>query len=284
MIKWFKLQEQETMAWRIIKVSLMLIWFAFVEYLLRAYNDVPIPAGFCRIFPCALIEYTWFKMVITILMRVFAILYVLEFQMKWATLGIALISLIMFSIEESNGVYTRTAIFSAVFCVQALAYWYSSHPIAAARAYSIQVVAAGYSLAGISKVLHSGFWPADASNLLLQFKKGILNNYYNVGSVEAVQSQVFYLGFFVEHQTLLVVLLTGVLFLELFAFLALVNPRATVVYGILLLTMHIGIHLTMDIFLYPISLPMIILFLNPLYHLLRLISHLYERIFKQYGA
>lgn len=276
----FKLKPNETIGWRVMKLSLMLIWFMFVVYILVSYNSITIPAGFCRFFPCFFVERIWFKLLLGSLMCSFAIAYIVEYQMKYATLGISIISLLVFSIEESNGVYSRTALFSAVFCAQTLAYWFTLNPIQQALAFSKQIIAAGYTLAGISKVLHSGFWPADAPYLLLQFKKGILNNYYNVGSVDAVQHQVFFLNYFSEHQTLLMLLLTGVLLLELFAFVALINAKATFIYGLLLFAMHMGIQMTMDIFLYPISLPMLILFLNPFYNLPRLLNGAYKRFIK----
>lgn len=276
----FKLQQGETIAWRIIKIPLMLIWIPLIHSILTTYSSITLPVGFCRLFPCSIIAYAGFRTLIAILMYFFAALYVLEYQMKWATLGVSIIALLVFSIEESNGVYSRTAIFSAIFCVQTLAYWFTLKPIQQALAFSKQIIAAGYTLAGISKVLHSGFWPAGAPYLLLQFKKGILNNYYNVGSIDAVQHQVFFLGYFSEHQTLLMVLLTGVLLLKLFAFVALINAKAIIIYGLLLFAMHIGIQMTMDIFLYPISLPMLILFLNPFYNLPRLLNGAYKRFIK----
>lgn len=217
-------------------------------------------------------------------MYFFAALYVLEYQMKWATLGVSIISLLVFSIEESNGVYSRTAIFSAIFCVQTLAYWFTIKPIQQALAFSKQIIAAGYTLAGLSKMLHSGFWPADAPYLLLQIKKGILNNYYNFGNNDDVQSQLAFFDFFTLHPNLLVCLLTIVLFVELFAFIALIGDKVCIVYGVLLLSMHLCIQLVMGIYISPIANPMLILFLNPLYNFPRLLNGAYKRFIRQNGA
>jgi hypothetical protein len=210
----------------------------------------------------------------------FAALYVLEYKMKWATLGISIISLLVFSIEESNGVYSRTALFSAVFCAQTLAYWFTLKPIQQALTFSKQIIAAGYTLAGISKVLHSGFWPADAPYLLLQIKKGILNNYFNFSNNGDVQFQMACFDFFTVHSNLLVCLLTIVLLIELFAFLAIINDTICIIYGVLLLSMYLGIQFVMDIYIFPIANPMLILFLNPFYNLPRLLNGAYKRFIK----
>jgi hypothetical protein len=60
-------------------------------------------------------------------------------------------------------------------------------------------------------------------------------------------------------------LLTISLILELFAWISLGSKKRAIIYGILLLSMHIGIKLTMDISLVTISGPMLIFMVNPLF-------------------
>lgn len=260
-----KLKDGETISWRLMKVSLMLIWLMFIRHILSVYNDIPLPAGVCSIFPCDFFKIDIFRSILIPISYILSFLYIFEYRMKLTTFLIFIFTIFTFSFEESNGIYGRTAILTSVFGVQFIAYILKGKKYADPILFSRQIIAAAYTLAGISKLTKTGItWPLDAPYLLLQIKKGAYYSYFNNGDTTFLDSQNIIIKFFTDHPYLLLISLFSVFLLELCSFIILVNNKTAFAYGILLLLMHIGIWYTMDIIIYYIVYPMVIILLNPL--------------------
>lgn len=88
------------------------------------------------------------------------------------------------------------------------------------------------------------------------------------------ESEVFNykMDLLIEYPVVFSVLLFGALMIELTSSFALFNKKTRILYGLLLLSMHIGIwylfHIKITAFIYPV----LIFLLNPLYLFLRLFT------------
>lgn len=266
-----------------MKLLLAYVWLSFLQPVLHYYHEVPMPAGVCAYLPCDFFGYAWVRGLLWYLALVLVVLYIFEFRMRITLFLMALLSLFAFSLEESNGIYNRTAILSALMLAQFLAYVFRRAKGVDPVSFSRQIIAAAYTLACLSKLRQSGFtWAWDAPNLLLQIRKGAYYAYFDGGNTTQLQLAQDMGEFFAAWPALLYGGLLLAFLLELFSFVILINARTAFWYGILLLFMHLGIYLVMDIIIYPIVYPMLVVLLNPLYTLTRLMpatwrAHLGEK-------
>jgi hypothetical protein len=274
----FRLKEGETLYWRLLKLSLAWVWFKAVGTAVMLHLRPDTVTGICRYLPCDWLALPWLSPLLMIICMMLALLYVLEIRMKWTCLLMFAVSLVVFSYEQSVGIYNRTATFTALFMVQALAYIFTQDKAANRLRFSVQIIAATYTLSGLSKLTESGWrWVTDAPYLLLQMKKGAYQHYYAAGDAGFLVEKQAYVDFFTRYPGLLVFLLGTVLLAELSAVLMLTGKRMALIYGVILTGMHIGIYLFMDILIRPIAYPMCIILLNPLYRLYQAVSWIYRR-------
>lgn len=84
--------------------------------------------------------------------------------------------------------------------------------------------------------------------------------------------------FILSHPTLVYVLLSISLFLELFAFVIVLNKRIAFIYGFILFGMHLGIQYVMNIYIKDIVNCMIVFTLNPIFILCTFGIFLFEKI------
>ena len=256
--------------WVCIKIPLIYIWLKVVKDCLLTGYSVPIPLGICKFFDCTLFLEGWGLALITFTALLLSIAYVADFKMKWVTLCLFILSVIVFTSEESSGILKRNGTFSYLFLAQSFAYWFNKSNVLKLShsriQYSVQAVTVGYFLAACSKLLDSGIgWASDGSRITLQVLKSIHYAYYtNLENVELVKGEEV-LRFLNESQNVIHVVLAASLILELFALTAAVNRRAGRWYGLALLMLHIGIYYIMDVFIYSFAVPMVIVLINPLY-------------------
>ena len=178
-----------------------------------------------------------------------------------------LLSLLCFTLEESNGILNRSSLYTMVFLAQSIAYFRNHAELKTERVqFPVQIIAAGYMLAGISKLRETGLmWVAEAPQASLQIVKGYCAAYFNFGDISQLQKGIT-LAAFALHHALFVKILFGVsLFLELFAWVAVKNKTRTLVYGLLLTGMHMGIYYFMHILIVAIFFPMLLFMVNPVY-------------------
>jgi hypothetical protein len=273
------LKNGETLEWRAIKISLAFFWIMMMRQVLSSYGITGQYHGICNWFPCNVLAAEWVKNVVQLLCWAVAILYVLEVRMTITCFALAFLSTVIFTFEESHGVFIRSSTYSAIFFAQVFAYAFAKNKPFSRIHFSKQIIAATYTLSGLSKLYYSGFtWFAGGKYLLLQVKKGAYYKFFDTGHEAILHEKDNYIRFFIENPTLFNLLLLGALLLELTCGLLLFSRKLSYVYGILLVCMHIGIQMVMDIIIAPIAFPMIILLLNPLYLFLLPFAFLRKKI------
>lgn len=257
--------------WNLAKVSLIFIWFVKSTTILLTYQSAPIPAGIFTWFDFAFIENPIWRYLIILLNITFSGMYLFEKRMTVSTMCLFVISVFTFSLEESNGILNRYSLLSFLFFAQYLAYqigvFYPKLDYTQLRfTFSIQAIAATYILSAISKLSVSGiFWASSSKYLPLQILKSHQYKYVTNADIDYVNTGNKLASFVQENHTLITALLTISLLLELFAWLSIGSKKRALLYGCLLMLMHIGINWLMDIRLIGISRPMYIFLVNPLF-------------------
>lgn len=200
-----------------------------------------------------------------------SIMYVFDWKMTFATGILFLTSMVIVTFHESNGIFARATILSAVLGAQFFSYLrkeFDEHfDIGKFRyQYSVQMVAAGYVLAGIAKVNSSGLgWFLSSDGFVLQIIKNFYFLYSDTGDNAWIEKAQFISHLFILYPFLPKLLLLGALFLELLCFVVLLDNKVRLWWGFGLLLMHIGIAYLMGIGISVIAFPMVIFFINPLY-------------------
>ena len=191
--------------------------------------------------------------------------------MLYTTLLLFLLTLLVYSIEESNGLRDRRGILSLLFFAQFLAYLFQRLGTDTALEknriqFTAQFIAGAYLLAAISKLTASGLaWISDSPYVALQILKSFDYAYFDTGLKVHLAKGIQMSYFITTHTSLIKALFTSTLVLELFAFVIMFSKRLAFIYSILLLGMHLGILIVMDIFFPTISMPLIIILINPFY-------------------
>jgi hypothetical protein len=108
-------------------------------------------------------------------------------------------------------------------------------------------------------------WVSNSKYLSLQILKSYYYKFVNYADYMILKEGIELASFVQDNQNVITALLTISLILELFAWISLGSKKRAIIYGILLLSMHIGIKITMDISLVAISGPMLIFMVNPLF-------------------
>ncbi len=260
-----------TTEWLAAKISIMYVWLLITIEILFIYDGAPFPQGIFTIETIASIENRITNYLLILASLVFGMMYLYEIKMRLTTIALFIISVFAFSLEESNGILNRYSLLSFIFFAQFLAYqisyYYKNLDHTQLRfTFSIQAIAAGYILSGLSKLLVSGFsWVTNSKYLSLQIIKSHYYNYLTYGNPETLELGEKY-ALFAQHNSIVIEsLLTASIILELFAWISIGNKKRALVYGILLMLMHTGIGILMDIKLVGISRPMFIFMVNPLF-------------------
>lgn len=278
--------NQEEIAWVCIKVTLLIFWMSNMFIMLADLSPICfLPIGVCKLFCFSALFTSLGKLILSGAIVLFSLLYLLEKQMFFVTFVQFLISTIIISHHESNGMFHHATIFSPLFAAQSLAYWQyhrnKDFAIAHYRTqYSIQMISASYTLAGISKINASGLeWINSGNFFALQIVKNYSFIYFATGIKNTITDGYRIANYLQHHTYLIKIFLSISLFLELFCFLALISKSTRIAFGIGLLFMHTGIWLIMGIPFGVIAPVMLILFLNPL-HLFYQLSIRFISIFK----
>ncbi len=270
--------------WAFIKIVLILLWVKLASIVFNSFQTAPLPQGICKIFPCEFFLDGFGKYLLIFTLVIVTVLYVLEIKQVFSCLIIFIISTLLFTIEESNGILNRSSLFTFVFFAQFLAYLLHSYdPTTNIKKdriqFSVQVIAAGYTLSALSKLYQSGFmWIQDGQRITLQILKSFQTLYVTDGDVKNLETAQEMVSFIENHETLVFILLGSSLILELFALIAVKSKKHALVYGILLTFMHIGIFIVMDIAIVSIVIPMILFMVNPFYIIWLFVKGLYKKI------
>lgn len=260
--------------WLFIKISLAFFWLANMFVLLAGIREIIInPVGIIKWYDFAPMFSSTGKIMVSILLVALAVAYVLEKQMLLATFLQFVFSLFIISRHESGGMFNHTTIYTVIFGVQFIAYLQSRFNVQFDLAkyriqYSIQIIAAMYVLAGISKLSTSGWiWISSGEMFSLQVLKNYSFIYYAHGDKSALNEGARLANELLQQKNLIRLFLTASLLLELGCFIVLLNTRIRKVFAVALLLMHAGIKIIMAIPFGVIAPVMVIFFLNPLYWL-----------------
>ncbi len=208
----------------------------------------------------------------------FSVLYVLEKKMLFTTGVLFLITVVIISFHEANGIYARATVLSAVMGAQFMAYliqkFSPEFDLDKYRyQFSVQMIVAGYVLAGIAKLKDGGIgWFMSSDGFALQVIKNFNFLYADTANVKYLATAQNVTSLFIAHPYIPQSLLFVSLVLELFCFVVLLQPKITVWWGLCLLLMHLGIAFLMGIGISVIAFPMLIFFVNPLFVLFQLIK------------
>lgn len=252
--------------WIGIKATLCLFWLGIVWFTSINQDNLPYPTGICRLFNCSILTSHYTFVTFLVISVTLSILYLLEKWMFITTLLMFLTSLLFFTLEESNGILNYNGLYTMIFLVQAFAYFRNNDNIKIERVqFPIQIIAAGYMLAGIAKLKESGLsWITEAPQASIQILKNYCYAYFDTGDIHYMDKGMKLANFVLENVFFAKMLFAISLFLELFAWIAIKNKQTALIYGLLLTAMHIGILYIMHILIFSIFMPMLIFLVNPL--------------------
>lgn len=261
------LLPNEKIKWNCIKIPFILFWAFFTTYALHQTNSFSINKGLCQLLNCNFILISSVKIVGIALIILLTILYLFERKMKLTLFALFVVSLIIYSAHESYGVQLRTGLIPLIFLAQYFAYqFFQKDPEKLYHNrihYTVQVVVASYTLSALSKLITSGFsWFYDAKYMVLQMLKSNQTHYFDgIVSYESIHS--WKVDFVLNNPIFIATLLLGALLIELTSSIGLINTKTRLIYGILLLIMHIGIFFFFNILIFPFIIPMVLFMINP---------------------
>lgn len=132
-----------------------------------------------------------------------------------------------------------------------------------ANYFTMQVIAAAYIVAGISKlILSKGTWIDQLPNIAVAVQRNHDQRYYNDLTPGLMEKGRFLADLIAQHPTATRLLFSGGLLVELLAFLALLNRRAAFLVGVSLYVMHVLIEQTMALNFYRNKWILLIYFIN----------------------
>ncbi len=271
------------MEWLYLKLSWVLVSLPVTCIMVYEGSGCPFPTGICRLYSFAPIFSIYGKPLLVGTLVVLCLLYLFEKKMLLTTFLLSLLSCIIISHHESNGIFFRATILSLIWIGQFLAYiryhFDRTFDLLHYRIqYSVQMIAAVYTLAGIAKIRASGLGWINAGDMFpLQVMKNYAFLYFDSGSqtVWAEGKTIAY--FLMKHHGFIRLFLAVSLGLELFCLAAAIGRKWLISFGVGLLLMHIGIAAIMGIGISVIGKPMVVFFLNPLYRVKQLADYFLKK-------
>lgn len=248
----FSKVHYESWEWTLMRLAFA--WFGIYKGtpLDLPYHAQPDPAGIAQFVDVTWITSSPWQSVLTILFYGLIFLYCINRLPLIATGGLLTIQTLAGTLGNSQGAtHHTTQIVGFVLLGQVLAHVYwklrrqnnkaltGPAPPSSLIYLSQQLLAAGYVASGISKIVRSrGNWISDTANFPVQLAKGRDKQYYDFLVETPAETGAWMLRLLTDYPALAKALLGTGLFLELFAFLALLNRPLLALFGIGLLAMH----------------------------------------------
>lgn len=276
-------KSNSSLEWVSIKLSFVLVAAPITCLMALNAQGCPFPTGICRVYDFAPFFSAPGSYIVISLFLVLCALYVAEKGMLVTTFLLAAMSCIIISRHESNGIFYRATVLSVIWIFQFLAYlFYRLRPGFRIEIYRIQygmqAIAAVYTLAGVAKIAASGLgWIDAGANFPSQIVKNYSYLYFDSGDIAQLHQGYTFALFLLHHPGVVQFFLAVSLFLEVFCMVAVLNKRISLIWGLGLLMMHIGIAAIMGIGISVIAKPMVVFFINPLYLIIRGLKHLWQR-------
>ncbi len=257
--------------WKFMKISFSILWLFSFFLILYRFNYAPTREGILKLFPASFYFGFYTKAIVFFITCTLVYNYIAEKYMLLSLFVLSLISLFVFSLEDSNSDFNRNNMITGIFFGQFFAYSifnrYNDFNISKYRVqFSIQIIAISYTLSAIAKLRVSGInWVTDGLLMPLQILKTNYFVFVNNGNIEKINGAYKMIDLVNQYSSGVMVVLAFTLVIELFALFSIINKKSAFIYGILLLLMHIGIYIVLDIAIMGAYIPMLIFMINPLY-------------------
>ena len=86
--------------WRLAKISLIILWFLNIAIILLSYNSAPIKQGIFNWYSFNFIENPIWRYLILLISFILTLMYLFEKRMTISTMGMFVISVFAFTLEE----------------------------------------------------------------------------------------------------------------------------------------------------------------------------------------
>ena len=271
MNSFLKKNSYSKLEWTLMKSSFSLIWLLSFLLVFSRYNYAPTPESIFKLIPGSF--YLSFNAKIFLLSTNLLLIYfyITEKHIWWSLLGLSLISLFAFSLEDSNSDFNRLTMITGIFFAQFFAYSirniYLDFDIEKYRIqFSVQLISISYTISAISKLNTSGLnWITDGLLMPLQIMKTNYFGFVNDGNIAHITNARQIINLLDKYSFGVMFVLAFTLIIELFAVVSIINKKYAFVYGILLVFMHIGIYLVLDVAIGGTYIPMLIFMVNPMF-------------------
>jgi len=271
MIPFLHKNSYSKIEWTIMKSSFSLIWLLSFLLVFSRYNYAPTPESIFKLLPGSFYLSNNAKIFLLSTNLLLIYFYITEKHIWWSLLGLSLISLFAFSLEDSNSDFNRNTMITGIFFAQFFAYSikkiYLDFDIEKYRIqFSVQLISISYTISAISKLNTSGLnWITDGLLMPLQIMKTNYFGFVNDGNIAHITNARQIINLLDKYSFGVMFVLAFTLIIELFAVVSIINKKYAFVYGILLVFMHIGIYLVLDVAIGGTYIPMLIFMVNPMF-------------------
>jgi hypothetical protein len=271
--------------WKWLKIPFILFWFVTAAAVLFEVSNVLAPTGVCRFLDCNCLLSFPLKLVIIAIAFTATIFYILEKRMILSISILSIVSILIFTIEDSQGIYNRNDVLSGILIAQLIAYLIhntkkSNDLLNKQRIlFSQQIILAIYFLSGVSKLVSSGFsWFMNPQGFAIQVQKSNMDQYIVSQNEFYIQKGEYLSALILSNQALFSVLLFLVLMIEILVVVTLFSSKKVIIfYGIVLILLHVGIWIMMSIVIVPIIVVNLIFFINIIYLIYVFMNKLLKR-------
>jgi hypothetical protein len=245
-------------SWAYARIITGIFWLVFIIVDIRALHPEPCDIGICHFFNCLFFTTQPVSYLVIGISVLLTGMYLFEKRMVLTTFLMSLTGCIVFSVATANGNDMRMEVVTIVLIAQCIAFIQYRYAGSAfkdatparnlAMLYSIQVVAACYVIAAISKLHITGIgWVAQAPNIAIRVIKASSSRAldYNFPAVMHTGQRVA--EAIIRHPFIIQMAFGFSLVVEFFAFSALASRSFCRKYSYLILIMHLFILLFMDI-------------------------------------
>jgi len=262
--------------WFWTKLLMVVYWLVSNGLIWFEEPAINYPKGICLFIPCESVNMPLIRFSLVLFALIGVVFYLMEKKMILALLILSFSSILTFSLRYSNGVGNINNFSSMIFVAQLLAYSYHSFHHSSQKLFKtriqfvVQIICAYYFLAALSKLSHGGLgWFSEYQGFAIQVKKSQLMGYYSSGEKSFLHHSNLFYNLIIDHPIITKLVLLVSHLMEFFIFILLFSDRGKVVYGWLLIFMHWGIYLIMDInyspvhlYLFFVNIPLILSYLH----------------------
>lgn len=271
MIPFLNKNSYSKIEWTMMKSSFSLIWLLSFLLVFSRYNYAPTPESIFKLLPGSFYLSYNAKIFLLSTNLLLIYFYIIEKHIWWSLLGLSLISLFTFSLEDSNSDFNRNTMITGIFFAQFFAYSikkiYLDFDTEKYRIqFSVQLISISYTISAISKLNTSGLnWITDGLLMPLQIMKTNYFGFVNDGNIAHITNARLIINLLDKYSFGVMFILAFTLIIELFAVVSIINKKYAFVYGVLLVFMHIGIYLVLDVAIGGTYIPMLIFMVNPVF-------------------